>query len=78
MKTIADAWATYAEQVVPADASDAQMKETKRAFYAGAHQTLCTMTALSAKLSEDDAMKAISAMHSEAENFCLDIEEGRA
>jgi hypothetical protein len=43
MKTIADIWASYRDQVLPHDAPQAQLVECKRAFYAGA---AAIMTAL--------------------------------
>lgn len=33
---VANAWATYAADVVPLDASPVQLQETQQAFYAGA------------------------------------------
>lgn len=78
MKTIAQGWATYVERVVPAEASDTQIMETKRAFYAGAHQTLCTMGHVSDTMGEDDAVTAIESMHKEGEAFAEDIKNGKA
>lgn len=43
---IGDAWATYAERVLPAGASDVQRQETKRAFYAGADGMLTSLLRL--------------------------------
>jgi hypothetical protein len=36
MKSLRDAWVSYRERVVPADAGQHQVLETQRAFYAGA------------------------------------------
>ena len=78
MNKISDGWATYSEHVLPAEATANQAKETKRAFYAGAHQTLCSMLNVSGDLTEEEAMKAIVAMHRESKDFVELIKKGKA
>ena len=36
MKTLADAWQSYADDTLPIDAKEAEVAKIKRAFYAGA------------------------------------------
>lgn len=72
-KSIADMFGTYAEQVVPADASDAQMKETKRAFYGGAFALLIEMCAFTTEVEGDAHMET---MFEEAEKFAEGVEKG--
>jgi len=50
---IGNAWATYEERVLPADAPDEQKQECRRAFYGGAASLL---TALVMALEPGDEM----------------------
>lgn len=45
-------WQSYAEYVVPKDTGAVQMRETRRAFYAGAFGILMRMTSLISGESE--------------------------
>lgn len=79
MKTIADAWSTFAAQVMPKGAPQVQHQEMRRAFYAGAHSALCLMGAIADEASSEEAGAAlIEALHRELARFVHDIQERRA
>lgn len=46
MKTIADEWETYKKEVVPPQAGENQVYETRQAFYAGASIVFGTLSQL--------------------------------
>lgn len=79
-KLIADAWDSYARNVVPADACAEQKTETRRAFYAGAQSLLVAMlTGLDPEsdMTEGD-MDRMDGIHVELRQFARDVEAGIA
>ena len=77
---VANAWADYRRSVIPVGAPPVQLKESKRAFYAGAEMLiLAIMNGLSAgpdSSPEDEGM--LEAIHTELLAFARDVKEGRA
>lgn len=55
-KTIADNWRSYHRRVLPPDAGPIQVRETRRAFYAGA----AMMFGMVSKVGDDDRSEAES------------------
>lgn len=81
MKTLASEWAKFKRLIVPKDAPEVQIVETRRAFYAGANSmTLCIMAASSDP--GDDPTEAdisrMSALYAEIEAFSAEVKAGRA
>lgn len=69
--TTADAaWTSYREQVVSKEASDAQVLETQRAFYAALCFVMGLLNAIrEGELSEDEGRAALSAIDLEVADF---------
>lgn len=76
--TVADMWASYQRDVVPAAAGFTQMTETRRAFYAGAFAMYKAITKDVADLPDDKAMAALALLHGELVGFGLDVARGVA
>lgn len=79
-KLIAEQWNTYLIQVLPPSASITQRRETKRAFYAGAHSIfLAVMAAMSAgPEATDEDLTIMADIQAEAEAFARDVAAGLA
>lgn len=80
MKRLEAAWALYRAQVIPADAGKVQVKEARRAFYAGAQAMLneqITMLDLSTEITEADLRKMDELDH-ELKQFATDVQRGMA
>lgn len=77
---IAKGWTSYLVMVVPSDAGPEQVRETKRAFYAGAQHFLLTVMKIMDPGEEptDADMARIDAMEVELEAFADDVAGGRA
>ena len=58
-------WETYKQQVVPADASEVQVEETWRAFWAGSHVGFGAVVEVSLQLDEAAAEQALSDINDE-------------
>lgn len=67
--SVRDAWLEYRAKVIPRDAGPNQVRETRIAFYAGAATMFATMTALSEKLPEDEAIVVLDRINSELVRF---------
>ena len=62
MNTIQDHWFDYRKSVMPKGCSDIQIRETRRAFYAGAATMLSVMdeiAGLGSHSKEEDAIRTI-------------------
>jgi hypothetical protein len=75
---IAEGWKTYRRQVVPDGANSIQIRETRRAFYAGAAWLL----SLAGALGEDDTpedvgVEILNGIHEEITRFSNDVASGR-
>lgn len=81
MKRIELEWFTYHAQVLPPNVSDVQVRETRKAFYAGA-QALYAL--LMNQLSSEEAghvgvekdMQLLSEVDKELKWFCSDVQKG--
>jgi hypothetical protein len=72
-------WDAFREQVIPDTMTDAQVREFRRTFYAGAHCTLTNiLTALSAgkDLTDEDLM-VMEHLRDELNRFALDVVAGK-
>lgn len=73
-------WNSYSRQVMPCNASAVQIQECRRAFYAGAQALMGVMTGgiTDAPGETADEMQMMSDLHSELEEFCRQVKDGRA
>lgn len=72
-------WKSYRQQVIPPTASDVQVTESKRAFYAGANslfRLLQRTVSVGDEVSSAD-MRAMESIDREFKEFYLRIEEGK-
>lgn len=76
MKTLASQWDSFRLLVVPAGASDLQLREMRRAFYAGAEAMRTTL--LSVPDGDAEEMAACDAINAELGQFAAAVREGRA
>jgi hypothetical protein len=77
MSTINERWNDYRERVIPKDAGEIQLKETRRAFYAGTISTLEAVLALKEE-SDEKAIAWLHATEDECLAFAFHIQEGKA
>lgn len=74
-------WNQFRTQVIPADAPPVQVKEMRRAFYAGVE---CTLNRLGDEMSSGDATddpadeQAVREVAKELQDFAADCLAGRA
>lgn len=80
MRLMAEAWMSYRESVVPANAGPTQVVESRRAFYAGAECLLVgVMKMLDPGTEPTDAdLARMESLHAELLAFAKDVAEGRA
>ncbi|WP_293371572.1 hypothetical protein [Nevskia sp.] len=79
MHTIKQQWDTYRACCVPADASPAQVRETKRAVYAGIEIMMRLMRkAGDTKLTEAESMKMLADIEDEMTEFKNQVVAGTA
>ena len=79
-KTLAASWLSYAA-ILPATASTTQVRETRRAFYAGAQAFLgivCAGIDPGPEPPTDDDLRVLTLLQLELEMFALDIGKGLA
>lgn len=69
MKTIADEWASYEAEVLPATAGEIQRTETRRGFYAGAQALLSLMVSECSDVSDEEGADVMEALHRELRTF---------
>jgi hypothetical protein len=78
-KTIAEAWVSYMDDVIPKDAPAVQIQESKRAFFGGAALVLQFALALGDDdVSEDEGVELLESLRRECEAFKNDVLEGRS
>ncbi len=80
MRTLAEAWASLAQAVLPEDCSPVQRCEMRRAFYAGARAFLSTMSEACASddVSVAQGAARIEALSRELDAFVEDMRTGKA
>lgn len=65
--------------VIPADASPTQLRECKRAFYAGAGAVLGNLADMTGDdVSEDEGVAAMVGMNTDVAEFCMEVQARRA
>lgn len=70
MNTLGDCWYSYLTCVIPDDAPDIQVEETKRAFYAGAYSALTMINTLASKnLEKEEEVKRFNDLVVEINEF---------
>ena len=68
---------TYAKQTIPEHAGEAQRKDTKRAFFAGALSTLQVLSIASeSAMTEKEGAKFIHELNEETIEFFKGVSEG--
>jgi len=72
MKTVQAAWNSYAQQVMPAGASDLQIGEGKLCFMAGASAMFKLVTIMAADMPEEKAIEFLSGLSIELQQFAID------
>lgn len=80
MNVLSEAWARYADSVIPKDAPRVQYIESRRAFYAGAHSLfagLMRMLEPGTEPTERDLAK-LTDLKQEIDQFYADLAAGRA
>lgn len=79
--TLADVWRRYLLEAIPNGAPATQIKETRRAFYAGASAVffglLSSMTESDDTVEEED-LALMAGITEELAEFAADVAEGRA
>ncbi len=80
IRRVRDAWVTFELAVLPADCSDVQRQETRRAFYAGA---FVVFDAIAMAMSNEDDMTAgdervLVDLAAEREEYLVALSTGRA
>lgn len=74
MRTIQKHWEGYKNLVLPPHASDIQIEECRRAFYAGAISCLNVMDSVGDEsISENAGVEIIEGLHQELESFASDL-----
>lgn len=72
---LADAWASYRELVVPAEAGEVQVQESRRAFYAGARAVESMFRAM-VDMPDSEGAVAVAALVGELEGFADGVRRG--
>lgn len=79
MGKIASQFESYREKVIPREASETQVRETRRAFYAGAQAMMTICKAVGTDhVSEAEGEQILEDADQELRRFCEDVIEGRA
>lgn len=74
---VAREWDLYRRTVLPADAGDVQVSETRRAFYAGVFSLFTTFVALG-QYPDDEGEAVLAGILRECHAFNADVAAGRA
>lgn len=72
MNTIRDEWETY-KQILPKDAGETQINETRLAFYGGVASTLFFMRDVVPTMSDDAGVEVLESWHQEILSFVRSI-----
>lgn len=78
--TAARMWDIFSSEVIPADASEAQRRDMRRAFYGGVAATLalCQFVIGSPGVSEDEGVEILEAVNQECYAFARAVRQGKA
>lgn len=79
LEIIADLWASYERDAIPAGASRVQVQETKRAFYAGARGLFGALLRAIGEGEEptEQDLRVMDAIHQELAFFAASVAAGR-
>ena len=75
MNAVHDKWVSYRDTVVPVTAGEVQLKETQRAFYAGAHVALLLVLA-NGDQPLKDGVRLFEELSQECVQFARTIDAG--
>ena len=77
---VADLWQSYADRVLPRNASWVQRQETRRAFYAGAHALFVGIVngLTEGPEPQEEDLRALDDLRDEFEAFARDVAAGKA
>lgn len=75
---ILEEWNTFSSEVIPADASEIQRIEMRRAFYAGACSIFNLVVNRSVEFSESEQVQRLSDLDDEVKDFANRIKDGTA
>jgi hypothetical protein len=80
VKTIAQRWEEFRGWVMPPGVHESQVREMRRAFYAGFHASLMAGLEMADESGPNDDVGAtmIQRLHEECQRFAADIQAGRA
>ena len=70
-------WLEYHLRVIPSNASRTQVRETRRAFYAGA-EAMFTLVRLFSEGTKEEGAAELDRISDELVEFCKQIAKGRA
>jgi hypothetical protein len=78
--TLAEAWASYRRDILPADLSEQRVNESRRDFYAGAFMLLSYLTSVAEDPSHDPfaVEHELVELWDECRRFAQDVEMGVA
>lgn len=78
--TIAKQWAEYRSAAIPAHATEGQVRQCRRAFYAGAqalHEIMVNGVSNDPDMTDDDE-RILRGIEAEFDQFAADVRGGRA
>jgi hypothetical protein len=70
---VANAWNAFAAAVLPAEVSEVQRVEMRKAFYGGFSECFGIVQHLSDRLPEEEAGKVLSRLHDECNEFAAQL-----
>ena len=73
MRTVADAWETFAHAVLPPDCSRVQRDEMRKAFYGGATALLSLTGEIAAIDNEEACIAILQGLHEEVAAFAANL-----
>lgn len=76
IRTVEEAFAVYRKFVIPPDAGEIQVRESRRAFFASADWFFKRF--LTIVDNEPDAQRWLSEIHEELDKYAKAVQEGRA
>ncbi len=78
MNKIEAQWQSYMKDVVPKEAGATQIRETRRAFFAGAEAMMNICQAVGTEhVSEAEGAQIMEGAYQELQRFCAGVREGR-
>jgi hypothetical protein len=78
VKNIEKHWRSFRENVIPHDAPEIQVTESKRAFYAGAIVMFCKMQCVVGMGPDEAGVGRLEALQKEFVEYARDLMDGKA